>query len=198
MEWKWFAAGIAIAVLAAVLFSMARQESQQSERPREIAALMSGEPIYAGEVELELQTVPEGMNVSWDDALSFVVERKVLVQEAERKGIVATTAEVKDAMDGFRQQQNWTGSNEALLQRMEWQVMINKLLEQSVPKSIVVKFEEVEAHYNRTYAGSNVTFDEAEQRILEKLTAEKRQAARKSFIAALKERADVVVVSGKS
>ena len=177
---------------------------------REIAALVNGEKIYVDEVNEAYASLTPGQaaSITKADALSFLIEREILYQEAVKQGVQAADDEVKQEYEFYLLAGNLTetqlkfqlaGSNssiEKFRSGLKKQILINKLLDKKVPSQFVVKHEEVEALYNASrFPKLNISFDKAQKTLVDLLNAQRQRAARDKYIDALKDKADVLIVA---
>ncbi|MBN2459072.1 peptidylprolyl isomerase [Candidatus Woesearchaeota archaeon] len=78
------------------------QQSQQA-LGQTLLATINGEPVYAEEVTLVYNNIPaeSRTNASLADAYDQVVNNKLLLQDAARKGLVVSDEEVNNAINAF-------------------------------------------------------------------------------------------------
>lgn len=177
---------------------------------REVAALVNGARIYFNDVNEEhwSLTPQQRLDVTKADALSFLIEREVLYQEAVNQGLKVTEEEVSREYEYSMIANNLTeaelksqlaarnSSVERLMLVLKKQLLINKLLDKKVPRQFVIKHDEAEAFYNSSnFAARGIAFEQVEKSIIDILTVQRQQAARGKYIAMLKGRADVVIVA---
>ncbi|MBI2580363.1 SurA N-terminal domain-containing protein [Candidatus Woesearchaeota archaeon] len=205
-------AAVIFAAFAALLLSGCAQDSvkeKQSEKVREIAALVNGARIYFDEVNEEYASLaPEQRDgVTKADALSFLIEREILYQEALKDGHKAKTEEVDNEYAVFTALGNLTeaelksklaernSSVEKLKSALMKQVLIIKLLDKKVPRKFVIRHEDAEAVYNTSFRQTGLSFEQSERTIVELLSAQRQKADRERYINSLKEKADVLIVA---
>ena len=198
-------------LLAAVLvFGGCSKARVQSGQGREVAALVNGAKIYIDDVTAEYSSLAPSQKekVSKSDALSFLIEREVLYQEAVRRGVNVTPDEVQQEFDFYLLAQNTTeaklaleleamnSSIKSLKQSLMKQVMINKLFDRVIPKKFVIRKEDALAVYNSgKFAELNLTFEQAEKSIVDHLIVDKQKSDRAAYIESLKAKADVLIVA---
>ncbi len=205
--------GIILLIIALVVSmggcARGKAESGPGEKSREIAALVNGARIYFDDVNEEYASLtPEQMaNVTKADALSFLIEREILYQEALKEGLKTETEEVDNEYVVFAALSNLTeaglksqlaarnSSLEKLKLALMKQVLINKLLGKKIPRQLMIKREDVEAVYNASFRSAGLSFEQAEKTIVELLSAQRQKADRKRYIESLKDRADVLIVA---
>ena len=205
-------AAVISAAFAALLLSGCAQDSvkeKQSEKGREIAAMVNGAKIYFDEVNEEYASLaPEQKDsVTKADALSFLIEREILYQEALKEGLKATAGEVENEYLVFVALGNLTeaelesqlaarnSSVERLKSALRKQVLISKLLDKKVPGRFVIKHEDAEAVYNASFRETGLSFEQAEKTIVELLSAQRQKADRRRYIESLKGKADVLIMA---
>lgn len=201
---------VAIVVAAAISGCAIFGRGGEPVSSREVAALVNGEKIYFDDVneEYALLSPEQQASITKADALSFLIERKILYQETVKEGLKATDAEVKQEYEFYSQANNLTESElkfqlaaggstiEKFKLALKKQILINKLLDKNVPSQFVIKHEEVEALYNASrFPLMNVSFDKAQKSLVEFLNSQRRLASREKFVEALKSKADVLIVS---
>lgn len=200
-----------IIALAALIVGCTREkaESGPEGKGREIAAMVNGARIYFDTVNEEYATLaPEQKaSVTKADALSFLIEREILYQEALKEGFKATAGEVDSEYLVFTALSNLTeaelnsqlaarnSSVEKLKSALMKQVLISKLLDKKVPRQFVIRHENVEAVYNASFRETGLSFEQAEKTIVDLLSAQYQKADRESYIESLKDKADVLIVA---
>ncbi|MEK6854071.1 MAG: SurA N-terminal domain-containing protein [Nanoarchaeota archaeon] len=201
-----------IFTLAALIGGCARgkAESGPEGKAREIAAMVNGVRVYFDEVNEEYATLTplQQANLTKADALSFVVEREILYQEAVRQDLNASGNEVALEYYNFLASHNLTESDleEQLSARnsglerfkltLKKQLLINKLLDKKIPRQFIIPREEVEAFYSTgSFSSRGLSFNQSENAIVELLTALKSEEARQKYISLVKDRADIVIVA---
>ncbi|MBI2141692.1 SurA N-terminal domain-containing protein [Candidatus Woesearchaeota archaeon] len=198
-----------IMVLAALIVGCARGKIGPEEKGREVAAIVNGARIYFSDVNEEYASLaPEQKaNVTKADALSFLIEREILYQQALKEGFRATAEEVESEYLVFAALSNLTeaelksqlaarnSSVEKLKSVLLKQVLIIKLLDKKVPRQFVIRHEDVEAVYNASFRQTGLSFEQSENAIVELLSAQRQKAGRERYIESLKEMADVLIVA---
>jgi hypothetical protein len=88
---------IMIAIFTGVFISGNIEDTNEAD-VREISATVNGARVYFDDVEKEYDSLsPEQkITITKADALSFVIERRILYQEAVKNGLKATESEVDD------------------------------------------------------------------------------------------------------
>jgi len=206
--WLALALLLAVAILSSTLiFGCTSPSKSQS---REIAAMVNGEKIYFDDVTEyynAYMTLQQRATMTKSDALSLVIEREILYQEATKQGFTATSVEMNNEYKSYLSANNLSESRfskELVLENSSItsfktnigkRIVIGKLLSSVIPSNFVIKHEDVEAVYNAsTFAQQNVSFDDAQQSIIDYLTSQKQQAAQDSYILGLKDKSQVLVV----
>ncbi|MBN2453996.1 hypothetical protein JXB11_00460 [Candidatus Woesearchaeota archaeon] len=84
-----------------------------------------------------------------------------------------------------------------LLQAAEKEgLSVAELIENHTSSPYVMKADDVEALYNETYAGTNVSFEEVESVLVGQLMEERKEAAAAAYIQSLLDSAQITVFSG--
>ncbi len=175
---------------------------------QKISAAVNGANITVDEVNEEYASLSPGQReqLTKADALSFIIEREILYQQAVKEGIVATKEEQEreylsllgpNATENeiARQLAAKNSSPDKMKSAVYKQILINKLLDLHVQKTFTMKHEEAEALYNASdFRSLNISFDDAERSIVDFLTAQKRKAQRESYITGLKDSAKVLII----
>ena len=204
-----------VAILIAVALvggctSAGKSGGKNEDKNAGVAATVNGEKVYFQDVnELYAYQAPEQqVSLSKSDALSLVIEREILHQEAAKQGFAATGEEVEQEYKNFLTLSNKTepalegdlaaknSSVERFKSALGKRIAINKLLDSHVDASFKIKHDEVEALYNASdFRSLNISFDDAEGSIVNFLTAQHRKAQRDSYVANLKEIANVTIIA---
>lgn len=198
-----------IIALAALIGGCARGKIEPGERGREVAALVNGARIYFDDVNAEYDSLaPEQKDsITKADALSFMIEREILYQEALEEGLKASPEEVDSEYLVFAALSNLTeaemksqlaaknSSVEKLKSTLMKQVLISKLLDKKVPRQFVIRHEDVEAVYNASFREKGLSFEQSEKAIVEILSAQRQKTDREKYIESLKDKADVLIVA---
>jgi hypothetical protein len=196
-------------VLAAALFAGCSEKTV--ETPEQIAAMVNSQKIYYSDVnEYYSAYMSPGDQVSLgkSGALSLVIEREVLYQEAVKQGFVASEKEIANQYQAYISSSNISESKlkkDLVLSGLTLsdfkldigkRIAITKLLDSVIPSQFIIKHEDAEAVYNSSeFRLNNVSYEEAEQRIVDALTELKRSKAEEKYINGLKDKANVRIVS---
>ena len=177
----------------------------EGETPeRQIVAVVNGLNVYADEIDKELATVPQESreSVSGEDALNFIINRKLLLKASEEERVVVTRQEIADLYRSYAALfgRNDTGkliaeqgfTPEEFAERMAEQAAINALMRKKAGQYVVVKKEEVLREYELNYAQENVSLKEVERDIVLSITEKKKKAFPEAYVRGLRERAQIV------
>ncbi len=208
------AAAAVIAVLMAVAIiggcTGAGKGGSNGNASENVAATVNGANISIDEVNefYAYQTPEQQAALTKADALSLVIEREILYQEASLQGFAAAGEEVEQEYKRFLAQSNMTetaleaelaaknSSVERFKSALGKRIAINKLYDSKIPSQFVIKRDEAEALYNASdFPSLNISFDDAEKSIVNFLTAQKRTAQWDSYIASLKNKAKVLIIA---
>ncbi len=203
----WFA--LLLAVIAAATFAYSSIRQSDSSNGREVAALVNGKPIYMDEIQRELLTIPAGQrqNISNLEALDFLIEKRLLLEDSAKEGIIVTRQETEKlyrkyanpnyfdlkATEALLAEQNIT--EDELLERLAEQAAINRLLEQKADSPALtqkISSSEVEQIYKSNFKGKNISFDDAENDIVFFILQKRKENLRTSYVNSLKKEADIV------
>lgn len=204
------AAAIASALIAVILIAGCTGNGAGNSKKGDVAATVNGVSIYFDEVEKEYASLGPAQreSLSKADALSFVIEREILYQQAVKERLAATWKEQQQAYELLLLESNITekelasqlaernSSVERLKADLRRQIIINKLLDKVARKSYIIKKEEVEAVYNSgNFMSSGVSFEAAQKGIVDMLTAQRQRAGTEAYIQGLKDNAKVVIIA---
>ncbi|MBI2176526.1 SurA N-terminal domain-containing protein [Candidatus Woesearchaeota archaeon] len=207
---KRAAAVVAAALIAVILVAGCTGNGTGDRKKGDVAATVNGVSIYFGEVEEEYASLSpgQGEGISKADALSFVIEREILYQQAVKERLTATGEEQRQAYELLLLESNVTeqelarqlsernSSVERLKAGLRRQILIDKLLDKAAGKSYIIKKEEVEAVYNSgNFKSAGVSFEAAQKGIVDMLTAQRQRAGTEVYIQGLKDNAKVVIIA---
>ena len=199
-KYALIALGLLAVFAAGLLYSLSQKESQSPAR--EIAALVNGKPVYSDQIEKELATLPPGQRESTtkDEVLHFLIEKALLLQEAEKEGIKPTQQEIASLYEsypdaeGAMREQNLTRQD--FIDRIAEQAAINRLLGQKTGAAQqVIKGEEVQQIYELNFKPRNISFEDAEEAIIQFLIESKPQILREQYIQSLKQSAEIEILA---
>lgn len=165
-NWLWIILLIiGLAVIGTVIYLSLNDNAEGKEKQTEeegiVAALVNNKPIYEKDIDALYDSLPPNVQLQVDkeEILDQLIDQELLLQEAEKNDIEATEEEV----DAYTQELlNFYGMNEAQLdealavqgltredyeEETAKQIVVTKLINQSVLRNIVVTDEEIETHY---------------------------------------------------
>ncbi len=207
---RFFPYAAALLIAALLVFAGCKGKGPSAGEGKEVAALVNGEKVYMNDVNSEYASLSPAQKESFtkSDALSFLIEREILYQEARKQGITVTSDELDQEYNFYLLANNITGPGleiqlEAInssISRLKGnimkQVMINKLFEKAIPRQFVIKHQEAEAVYKSGgFASLNISLEQAEKSIVDFLTAQRQEKERKVYVEGLKAKADVLIVA---
>lgn len=175
-----------------------------------VAATVNGVNISIDEVNefYAYQAPAQQAALTKADALSLVIEREILYQEASRRGLAATTEEVEREYQMFLAQSNITetaleadlaskgSSVETFKSALGKRIAISKLQDSRIASQFIIKQDEAKAFYNASdFPALNISFANAEKSIVNFLTAQKRAAQWDSYVSGLKDKAKVLIIA---
>lgn len=169
-NWLWLLLLIiGLVVIAAVIYLSLQQSPKEKAGEEDYAvALVNGQPIYASEFD-ELyqgylkslpyqpnQTVQEDIKES---LINQLIEQKLLLQEADNQGITASQEELdayaedlkaffsitQEQLENILAQQNI--SQDEFEENNRQQIVVTKLINQTVLSKIIITDEDIEARY---------------------------------------------------
>ena len=153
---------LALSILAIIAFVFAMIQIYMSI-DRTVVADVNGQSIYQHELTARHNNLPENMREAYSQemVLDQMIQDLLLIQKINSLGIVATTEDVNNEIDEFRER---NGMSEEMLtqairmqgmtrgefrQQIINQVLLNKLLEKEVFVNLEVQDEELNDYYNK-------------------------------------------------
>ena len=160
-----------ITKILALLFVtvLLQQPLNAQETVDRVVAVVNDDIITLSELsEMALSLNPTSSEALNDrELLDKMIEQKLFEQEAEKRGITVSEAELDASVEGVRQRYNLNEEqmNEVLKKqgltpeafREQWraQTLGNKLLESQLKNKIVVTDDEIRRYYERNYLGTS-------------------------------------------
>ncbi len=196
----------AIGLLAAA-FLVFNGLKEQKTGTEEIAAVVNGERITVQEVDREFAMLAPEQQAELGRmyVLNFLIEKKLLLQEADKEVITASIYAVNELYDSYLSETGLTeeehgkillesgSSTDEFRAALAEQVKINTLLNKKLPDASILSQNEVQAAYEKKYGGTNVSFDEAESEIVNALVNAKDRNERIKYTNWLKKNASIVI-----
>ncbi len=181
------------ALILVVSFSLPSVMAQ--EVVDRVVAVVNEDVITLSELtEMALSLNPTStQTLNERELLDKMIEQKLFEQEAEKRGITVSEAELDASIEGVRQRYNLNDEQMAdVLKkqgltpegfREQWRVQTlgNKLLESQLKNKIVVTDDEIRRYYERNYLGSGssgAALEEEKVRIAHIMISYKTQDAR--------------------
>lgn len=161
---------IAIAVLLVIVLLILYFKVWNQNSDKNAAALVNNEVISFTELEEGYNAIPEvyKMFMTKEQILDQLIEQKLLLQEARKRGIVVTEKEIDDSIAEILEQNMMSEEDlDALLKEGgmtmkeirdsdKMQITINKLLEQEVYSKIPVNESEIKEYYDNMIRASHI------------------------------------------
>lgn len=183
-----------LALILVVSFSLQTVVAQ--ETVDRVVAVVNDDVITLSELtEMALSLNPTSTQPMNDrELLDKMIEQKLFEQEAEKRGITVSEAELDASIEGVKQRYNLNDEQMAEVLkkqgltpeafRAQWkaQTLGNKLLESQLKNKIVVTDDEIRRYYERNYLGTGSngsTLDEETVRIAHIMISYKTQDAAK-------------------
>ena len=176
-----------------------------------IAARVNGEDITLDEVNEAHSKLSESYKelVTREDILNEIISEKLLLQEASRRGIIAAREEAENIIKDAVAQSNMSEqefnarlesismSKEELYEYYRKQLVISKLLNETLFKEISVSENDVRQFYEKNQlAMQNISLDDSSDSIKSMLLSEKKKSAYAIYVGQLKAKADIEVFLG--
>lgn len=175
---------------------------------------VNGQSITAQDVERQYEKIPEKAkeNLTKDKVLETLVDQKLLLQEADKKGVAATDEEVEEYLEQIR---TFSGLNESALEEQvsKWgytldeyrrsvkeMITVSSLLDKELDlRNISVSNSEVNSYMQKNKEEFRDIFSQGDtelesmlkSRVKQKLTLEKQQALVNNYMKSLRERARI-------
>lgn len=154
------------ALILVVSFSL--QTATAQETVDRVIAVVNDDVITLSELtEMALSLNPTStQSLSDRELLDKMIEQKLFEQEAEKRGITVSEAELDASIEGVKQRYNLNDEQmaevlkkqgltpEAFREQWRAQTLGNKLLESQLKNKIVVTDDEIKQYYERNYLGS--------------------------------------------
>ncbi len=204
---------ILVIIAIIVVFQISQQNKDKlPEQKSDIAATVNGEIITSGELDLQYERLPTQYKaiISEENLLDQMIVVKLLLQEARNQGIEVKEWEVYREIDAIKDRELITTEEEfntflvgidsdidKLWNRLEEQLMIDKLLEETIDPNIDVTDSMVESFYERYQEEfNNVSLDEINDFVEDAVRNQLRDGAIQIYIKQLEANADIQIGGG--
>ena len=178
-----------LALIVVASFSLRIATAQ--ETVDRVVAVVNDDVITLSELtEMALSLNPAStQSLSERELLDKMIEQKLFEQEAEKRGITVSEAELDASIEGVKQRYNLNDEQmeevlkkqgltpEAFRKQWKAQTLGNKLLESQLKNKIVVTDDEIKRYYERNYLSSGVAPEEEKVRIAHIMISYKTQNA---------------------
>ncbi len=147
---------VLLAILAVVLYFASR-----TLIPEKAAAIVNGEKITNQELEQKYSQLPDQYKlfITKEDFLDQIISVKLLLQEAEKKAVVVSDEEIEAELDAIKAQLPSEEEFDTLLKQRNMQLsqlkkqiseqlIINKLLNETVFSKVDVSESQIRGYYN--------------------------------------------------
>lgn len=208
MEWKWFVSGAVIVAIVAAFFILNPVDKEPQVPSREVVAIANGQAIYSDDVTNEMNRMSLlGTRISRQDALTVIITRFVLANEAAKQGIIVKGGETEQSFSGFIAARNITRTEfeKVLIQEnltlsyfisvLNAELTVKELVEANVPMQFIIKYNDVLNLYNERYTNTNITFDQAEKNLTDELTKIRQEEFKQDYIKKILAKAEVISFS---
>ncbi len=165
LDWLWvLLIVIGAAIIAVVAFMLVKSGSSDSTADNSslaVVATVNGEPIYQQDVDSLYDSLPASLKqqTSRDALLNQMIDQKLLLQEAKKKGIEVSDSEIDDYVNSLLAFFNINDSRlrslldkqgisyEQFIDNSRNQIMISKLINESVISTVNISDSEVADYY---------------------------------------------------
>ncbi len=173
---------VLIAILAVVLYF-----AFKTLKPEQTIAEVNGEIITKQQLEDQYSQLPDQYKLflTEDAFLDQMINVELLLQEAEKQGIVISEEEIEAELTDIKKQAPTEEAFEELLgqsnielpefkKQLSEQLTINKLLNETVTSKIKITDSKIEEYYdnNKEFFEGEVSYNEAEEQIRQILSDE--------------------------
>jgi parvulin-like peptidyl-prolyl isomerase len=204
-----FYAGLVLAliILAFLGYTLYGQFQENSK----VAAIVNGEVITYAEVEAIYQQLPEEYQglIDKNEILEQKINEELMLQEIAEKQIEVSDAEIDQVIDSVMLQSGMTQeefesqltqqgiSKSKLREYYKTQLLILKLLNETILRDVEVTEEEINGYYDESgIEESGIGPEEAREQIEIILISQKREEAFIAYTKELKDKADVQIFFG--
>ncbi len=194
---------VLIAILAIVL-----NFAFKTLKPEGGIAEVNGEIITKEELDQQYKQLPDQYKlfITKDAFLDQMINVKLLLQEAEKKGIAVSEDEIEEELSNLKEQAPTEEAFEQLLEqqnmdleglkkRIKEQLTINKLLNETVISKIEITDSKIREYYNNNkdyFEEEEISYNEAKDEIREMLLGEISSNAIEIYITQLK--TDAIII----
>jgi peptidyl-prolyl cis-trans isomerase C len=158
---KHMTVGLVVVLIIASVVSFLALQPETTQNIEDAAAIVNGEIISKAELDKLYNAVPPEYKAQLNKVtlLNQLIEGKVLYQEAKKNGINAETSEATAALELLKQSQGLTDelfaqtlakqqtTEEELIEEYRKQIVIQKFLNNTLLKNIVISDDEVQSFY---------------------------------------------------
>lgn len=163
-------------------------------RPLLVAALVNGKPVS------RLSVVQELEKQAGSEVLENLIDRQLILQEAEKKGVKVSKEEINKEIariEDMLKEQNLSLDQALKIQRqtresLNEQIKIQKIVEILLKEQVAISDEEVKKYYdeNKELYGQS-KFEEVKDRVREEMVRQKLSTEYTTWIASLRKEAKI-------
>ncbi|MBW2989362.1 SurA N-terminal domain-containing protein [Candidatus Woesearchaeota archaeon] len=206
---KIFTVIVLVAILALIL-----NLAFKTLKPGKAVATVNGEVITGQELEQKYGQLPEQYKlfIPEEEFLDQLINTKLLLQEAESQAVVVSEGDIKEELDFLKMQAPTDEAFEELLKQqgismeelkvqINEQLMISRLLNQTVVSHIEVSDSKIRQYYQNNldyFNKSGTSYEEAEEQIRQILLGELSESSINLYISQLRAAADISIEGAKA
>jgi len=205
--WLWIVLILAVmAVVLVVVFNQPGVDEAEIEEttPAEgVAAIVNNEQIISTQVDELYDRVPEVYRSVYKKSLILdqLINEKLLVQEAKRKGFTVIGEEVDEAIDKLKLQLQAGQTLDEVLEAqglsitefrglVEEDVLKQKLIDEMIVSSVIISEDNLKDYFDKIKT-DDMEFDDVKDQIEDVLRSEKQSTLLEVYLDELREQADI-------
>ncbi|MBS3135740.1 peptidylprolyl isomerase [Candidatus Woesearchaeota archaeon] len=163
-----------IVFVVALIWAIYYLSSSTPKASAEQAAVVNGEVITMDELKDAYSRVPEAYKeiISENDVLDQIINQKLLIQEAKKAGMVASSEEVSDAVNSIKAQfisteefTDYIASQNITLEEIEKNVIDQLMITELINSTVLSKITVSESEISEFYAGNSQEFSAGEGQV---------------------------------
>ena len=193
-----------LAIVVSIIYFMPESKQEEEEL---IVATVNGEKITAQDIESQWNILPDEFKaqVTRDIILEQTIEKALLLQDAQSKGIIVSDKEANDFVDELLQEAGFSRSYlESQLKERDMtmddivamykeQLIVITLINQTIFPNIQVSEEELEQFYQSNKEAIGTSLEESREQLILVLKTNKQAGAIQEYVEMLKSQADIEI-----
>jgi len=192
-------------IVAIIMVLTNKLPTSVSQKERQVAADVNGEKIYYDDLNAQYQRVPDQLRETFseEDLLNQLIERKLLMTEAQKAGITADESRIESTFEDIKSRLPAGKTLEEVLapegitvnelrQEISEQVTIASFLEKNVINDLNVTSEELDQYIADTF-GNNKLSEETLAQISKFILLQKQKMAYQDYLNRTKQAANIQI-----